>query len=179
MARENKTKYAILGMLASGEASGYDLKKKMHESTNHFWYEGDSSIYPALKQLLEDKFVDVHIENKETDKPKKVYIITDQGKSLLEAWLKKEPEPTKDRDELLLKLFFGWNVPSMVSIDHIKEYKLRHEQDLVQYKRYYDRASNAEQTPKMKHHLLTIKAGIISAEAIISWCNEAIETLKN
>ena len=177
MARENKAKYAILGMLSGDQASGYDIKKKMAETTNHFWYEGDSSIYPALKQLLKNEYVSFWLENETSDKPKKVYAITDSGKALLKSWLEKPPEPTKDRDELLLKLFFGWNVSKDISIYHIKNYKQKYEKGLLQYKKYYEHVLQNQQTKKTKYYLLTIKAGIISSEAAIKWCDEAINLL--
>jgi DNA-binding PadR family transcriptional regulator len=50
MAKPNKTRYALLGFLLMQDATGYDIKKLMERSTNNFWRETDSSIYPILKQ---------------------------------------------------------------------------------------------------------------------------------
>ena len=70
MAKENKTQYAILGILAMSPGSGYDIKKLMNKSTNYFWYEGDSSIYPGLNKLYKEGCVDFEWANETSDKPK-------------------------------------------------------------------------------------------------------------
>jgi len=71
MAKPNKTRYAVLGMLSMQPSSGYEIKKMMEQSTDHFWREGDSSIYPILKQLLEEGMLTCEVGNAESDKPKK------------------------------------------------------------------------------------------------------------
>ena len=54
MAKANKSRYAILGMLALEAASGYQIKKEMEESTSNFWHESYGQIYPILKLLTEN-----------------------------------------------------------------------------------------------------------------------------
>lgn len=39
MAKEHKSRYAVLGMLSLGPMSGYDIKKVIEESINNFWQE--------------------------------------------------------------------------------------------------------------------------------------------
>ncbi len=51
MARENKTKYALLGLLNVCPGSGYDIKKLMEQSTSNFWNESYGQIYPILKDV--------------------------------------------------------------------------------------------------------------------------------
>ena len=50
----NKTRYAILGVLLEGPATGYEIKSLMGRSTAYFWRESDSTIYPMLKILAEE-----------------------------------------------------------------------------------------------------------------------------
>ena len=44
MAKENKSKYAVMGVLSICPASGYDIKKFMECSTSNFWSESYGQI---------------------------------------------------------------------------------------------------------------------------------------
>lgn len=179
MARINKTRYALLGILSMGKASGYDIKTAMKESTDHFWKEGDSSIYPVLKQLLDEGLVSVELGNIETDKPKKIYAITKAGAAALCDWLRNEPEPAPKRNELLLKVFFGWNADPEITINHLKEFRRKTEQMLNKYRSSIlaKKASVAKLTNVETHRFLTLKAGIAYHQASLKWCDDAISLL--
>ncbi len=180
MARINKTQYALLGFLSMGSSSGYDIKKYMERTTSHFWREGDSSIYPILKQLLEEGKVICALTNTESDKPKKVYTITKTGQQELEQWLLETPEIPHSRNEMMLKVFFGWNVEREVIVNHLENYRNIVKSRLNQYKFWEKRvpASKAIKTDRLRR-FLTLRAGVISAEATLKWCDEALELLKN
>jgi PadR family transcriptional regulator AphA len=47
----NKTEFAILGLLASGPRSGYDIRKEVQDTLSHFWNESIGHIYPMLRRL--------------------------------------------------------------------------------------------------------------------------------
>ena len=177
MSKENKTHYAILGMLAIEESSGYDIKKKILNSTNNFWCEADSSIYPAFKQLLLEKCVNYKVVNENTAKPKKVYSITEFGKSKLNNWLNKKPEKTKERNELLLKIYFGWNVPIEISITYLINFKYECEENLKKYEAYSKNLSLVKHKRRAFHQKLTIRQGILTTKALIEWCNESINDI--
>ena len=58
MAKQGKSQFAILGMLGLlKKCSGYDLKKHMESSTQYFWKETFSSIYPVLEDLENQKLI--------------------------------------------------------------------------------------------------------------------------
>ena len=60
MARKaGTTEYAVLGMLALGPGSGYDLKKRVEGSIAHFWSESYGQIYPILAHLASQGLVRV------------------------------------------------------------------------------------------------------------------------
>lgn len=100
-------KYAILGLLDQRELTGYDMKKHFEDSLGQFWSAKHSQIYPELKRLTEEGFIefDIHIQGKKLEK--KVYQITDAGKRELHEWLRKKgPIPDTTKDEFMLKTFF-------------------------------------------------------------------------
>lgn len=59
-------KYAILGLLDQHELTGYDITKHFKDSLGQFWSAKHSQIYPELKRLTEEGFIefDIHIQGK-------------------------------------------------------------------------------------------------------------------
>src|SRR5215470_7305675 len=111
MAKENKSRYALLGMLGIRPGSGYDIKKFMEQSTSNFWNESYGQIYPLLKQLSEEGLATSHAEKQEGKPERKIYTLTEEGKDELVNWLGTTVEETPERIEILLKLFFGHFLP--------------------------------------------------------------------
>lgn len=71
--------------------------------------------------------------NPENYKTKKTYTITKLGKKILQDWLTKEPEPIPVRNELLLKVFFSWNLNPKIITNHILQYQDQIEKKLKEY----------------------------------------------
>lgn len=179
MSKGTKTRYALLGILTLGPSSGYDIKKAMERSTDHFWREGDGSIYPILKQLLEEGLVTCELANVESDKPKKIYTITNDGQRELEDWLSQDPVLLPQRNELLLKVFFGWNVDNQVTVRHITKFQQFCKSILENFadieKLHFPKPLSGG---KMFRYL-TLRAGITYTEASLAWCDDALRMLKN
>ena len=95
-------KYALLGFLNYGDKTGYELKQSMDTSTQNFWHAKQSQIYMTLKRLEQSGLVISEIEPQEGRPDRRVYTITDEGKTDLQKWLA-SPITTRDsRKELLL-----------------------------------------------------------------------------
>src|SRR5579872_3449209 len=107
MAKSGKSQFAILGMLALlKKSSGYDLKKHMESSTQYFWKETFSSIYPVLEDLEKQKLIVKVATLTKSDRKRNTYSLTAAGQNALESWLIGPFEDVQLRNELLLKLFF-------------------------------------------------------------------------
>lgn len=90
--KNNNTQYlkglfeiAILMMLQKKTMYGYELTKELKESK--CFSISDGSIYPILKRLTANDYVDVFSEEYE-GRIRKYYRITDLGKALVENRLK-------------------------------------------------------------------------------------------
>lgn len=94
-----------LGVLSSGEASGYEIKKEIEEGLfSHFIDASFGSIYPALTQLAGEGLVTVRAEE-QTGKPdKKVYAITAQGRAALTRAIAVLPAKDKYKSEFLFQM---------------------------------------------------------------------------
>jgi PadR family transcriptional regulator, regulatory protein AphA len=179
LARKNKARFAALGILSHGPASGYDMKIMMQRSTDNFWKEGDASIYPILKQLLKEKLITLNIAKTKSPRQKKIYTITKSGMEILQDWLKQYPEPSPSRNELLLKVFFGWNVDSKITIEHIEKFRGQIETTVRKYRslNLAAKAKNSKLSNQEVFQFLTLRAGIVVSEACLQWCDESLQLL--
>ena len=75
--------YALRRML-EGPVYGYSLAAEISERTGASWSPGPGAIYPALHRLVEKKYARARTEG-----GRRVYYITRQGKSKLEAFRRK------------------------------------------------------------------------------------------
>lgn len=121
MARINKSRYAILGMLMEKPRSGYEIKQIMQRSASHFWHETDASIYPML-QTLEAKSLVVSKKEYVGKRVRKIFEITPAGADDFLVWFSLPNEVERRRDELMLKLFLGGHAPAEVVRRHLEIY---------------------------------------------------------
>jgi DNA-binding PadR family transcriptional regulator len=105
----------ILGLLAWGPHTGYEIKRITDRSTRFFWGASYGQIYPELRRLEERGFV------KARDEPRgrvrrRVYTLTSAGRRALTRWLEDPDDTYELRDEGLLRLFFG----ELVELDELR-----------------------------------------------------------
>ena len=114
-------KTVCLGMLTSGPASGYDLKKEFASSFAHFFAAGYGSIYPALSWLLDNDLVSCQEIPQEGKPDRKVYRISEEGHQFLLKALKNTEPCHKIRSEFLATICFAHLMPPedvQVILDH-------------------------------------------------------------
>ncbi len=180
MALKNKSMYAILGILNLSPSTGYDIKKYSDKVLSGFWNENFGHIYPTLKMMLKAGMIEIVFREK--NEKKVLYGITEKGKQELETWLLEETVQQPIRSEFMLKLLFSSSQPRENVIRMLKEYKELHEKNI---EKYLGMQKDLEQGIReiSKERVCFIKAvlrkGIISGEAVISWCDETIEELQN
>jgi DNA-binding PadR family transcriptional regulator len=98
--------YLVLGLVACGASTSYELKQKVASSVGFMWSFPHSALYAEPGRL-------VHIgllteEREEHGRRRRLYALTAEGHAELERWLH-EPatEHPQLRDLGLLKLFFS------------------------------------------------------------------------
>lgn len=107
MPKENRARFALLGMLHYGDMTGYEIRKRLNEMVGYFWQEPSASVYPALKALEEEGYVTAHRERPETGPTRIRYSLTPAGRAAFSGWIIQDPAPTAMRNEFALKLLFG------------------------------------------------------------------------
>jgi DNA-binding PadR family transcriptional regulator len=105
-------KTLCLGVLSTGDATGYEIKKFFEDSFSHFYVAGFGSIYPALAELTREGLVTCSELEQEKRPAKKVYHLTEAG---LEAFRRalSETYPThRVRSDFMVLLFFAHLLPA-------------------------------------------------------------------
>ncbi len=75
----------ILGVLSAGPRHGYGIAKAVREETGGVLKLGEGQLYPALYALEEQGWVSAEWENEDSDQPRRIYRITDEGRAELAA----------------------------------------------------------------------------------------------
>jgi DNA-binding PadR family transcriptional regulator len=93
----------ILRRLRSGPAHGYELRKRVEETTGFVLH--NNSLYPALRRFEEAGAVTKAAEPQEGRPPRLVYTLTEVGRELLHDMLAELPaEQAGDETEFLARL---------------------------------------------------------------------------
>jgi len=178
MSKENKSKYAVMGVLSLWPSSGYDIKKFMECSTSNFWSESYGQIYPILKHLVEEGLAASHVVKQEGKPEKYIYTLTEQGQEGLRDWLSESIESAVERNELLLKLFFGVSIPLEKNKEHIHAFQKLQLHLLAKYEGIErELVAHAQDDVAFTYRVMTVRYGIHRCRALLTWCDETLDTL--
>jgi DNA-binding PadR family transcriptional regulator len=97
-------KHAVLASLLDGEASGYDLAKRMDVSVARFWHALPTQIYAELRGLEEDGLVDGREVPQERRPNKRLYSISAEGREEIARFTREPGRATAIKDDLLIKI---------------------------------------------------------------------------
>jgi PadR family transcriptional regulator, regulatory protein AphA len=101
-----------LGILTRGEATGYEIKKLFEDGGyQHFVEASFGSIYPALNQLTREGLVQVRSEAQDKRPDRKVYSITQAGRSQFLASLMKPLTEDRHRSPFVFAMLFSHLLP--------------------------------------------------------------------
>ena len=154
----------ILGMIALGKTTGYEIKQFADATARNFWAVSYGQIYPELKRL-EDQGLVLGRAEPSGARARTVYELTEAGRQALQGWLGSDEEPLYElRDEGMLKLFFSDSLPDR-RIENIRAMRERHERKLAHLRGLEQHASEG---PAGAY--LTLQLGIGSTEWLIDWC---------
>ncbi len=169
----------LLGLLTTEPMSGYDLGLTIRGSVGYFWNESYGQIYPNLKKLAAGGFVSSKSEPQKGKPDRQVYSITKKGRERLAKWLAVPPQPEVPRNELLLKLFFGEQVPAPMLIDYVEHMAEEHRAVLLLLER-----AEREEIDKNRHYpgapywRMAAHYGQAEIKAHVLWAEETIAELK-
>jgi DNA-binding PadR family transcriptional regulator len=172
--------HAILVSLAEKSASGYDLARRFDASIGHFWKASHQQIYKVLGRMEADAWVASEAVSQDGRPDKKVYAITDLGRTELTTWSAKATPVEPLRSEFAVKirgLQFG---EAAAIIDDVRVRRRAHAERLAYY---LDSAAKFYPDPDAlgRDELggwLTLRGGILAEETSIAWCDEILDRLQ-
>lgn len=179
-ARNNgRTRNAVLGVLAFGPATGYEIRKLLSETTSHFWKESYGQIYPALEDLRKEGLIK-EIAHARSGRETRRYAILPAGETELREWIRgPEIQLKSGRNELLLKLFFARASDAPYLVPQVESYH-RLIAELRETYRGFTTETNPDDVPPDARTLIgtTIDYGIAAAEMQMQWCERTLSTLR-
>ncbi|WP_158630014.1 PadR family transcriptional regulator [Cohnella sp. AR92] len=168
--------YAILGIIAHGPRSGYDIRKQFNASLRFFWSESYGQIYPMLKQIEREGYAEP-VESNDSRR-KKLYRITPEGQTVFRQWLSEPVNPINYRDELLLKIFVAGPQDAKAILALLASEREELEKNVAVLKEQESQALQQYHNRVPPTWMLTLRYGIHSMEARLRWCEEAIHDLR-
>lgn len=173
--RRSRTIFAVLGFLASGPKTGYDIRSAISRSTSFFWNESFGQIYPILTKLTALGWAELIPARQPGRRGRQSYAITPAGSSALREWLKSPAQSEIVRNEMLLKLFFSKYSCLQDAKKQIVEAARRSERRVSVLEAVQTKISAADSKIYEK---LAIGYGFAIEKAIIEWSKEALTTLE-
>lgn len=111
-------RHAVLGLLAEGPASGYDLMKLFDISLANVWPATQSQLYGELGKLADSGLITVTAEG---PRGRKEYAITEAGSAELRHWLTEVAPVHGGRSDLLLRVFFLGQLSRDEARDYLRD----------------------------------------------------------
>ncbi|MDX1418802.1 MAG: PadR family transcriptional regulator [Rubricoccaceae bacterium] len=178
MASSNRTEYAVLGLLALGARTGYDIKKMADGALSHFWNESFGHIYPVLRRLEGRGLLTSTVEPQEGRPDRRVYALTPEGQATLQAWFAQPVEPVPPRNELLLKLFFAPLASPEDLRRQIEANRDAQRAALDALDALAERVTREEaHNPNLPAWLLTVDHRRATLRALLDWSDDALDQL--
>ena len=166
---------AVLGLLAVGETSGYDLDKRIRRSVGLMWTPAKSHVYGTLARLVEGGYASVRKVEQSQRPDRRLFRITEQGGRALRRWLHESPlEPAKYRNQFLLKVFLGQHMDDQALIRHVEEGRADVQEELSQL----EALAKDVDPDRDFYSWLTLAYGLDRDRATIRWADMALEALR-
>jgi DNA-binding PadR family transcriptional regulator len=171
---------AILGFLAVEPSTGYLLQQRFQGSVGSFWTATQSQIYRELHALERAAMVLVEVVPQAGKPARKVYTLTDRGRTELRRWLAAPVEPAQLRDPLLLKLVFAADVEPARLAATLTQYTSALQATRAEYqarlsaKEIFSLARSKREAVLWE---LAIENGLAWCEAQIVWVERALKRL--
>jgi PadR family transcriptional regulator AphA len=179
--RENKTKYALLGVLSMGPMSADDIKEVLVEQIRYVWKDshGLGSIYPMLNRMLFGGLVEKTIEKRDGRRNRKVYHLTEKGLEVFRQWHTRPIDYQIVHKELLLKLIFGSKVEPNGNIKQVTSFQKMHKELLKVYEAKEQEFANRRDDPDARFKIFAARYCMNESRALLAWCDETLEMLHN
>ena len=175
--------YALLGLLARQDRTGYQLTRALRAPIGHFWTASHSQVYPELAGLEADGLVRHRVIEGPGPRDTKSYRITAVGRRVLADWVLTPAPSAPSRDEFLLRIYSLWTVDpqqaATVVAGRRDVYRAALENYLDQERAMQDEFGEGLRDPGNPAFAAyaTLRRGISFEQQAIAWCDWLLEAL--
>ncbi len=164
------TELTVLGLLAFGRRSGYDLLRLAEETVGYIWTPSRSQIYKVVPRLVAAGLATAREVEQRGRPDKAVYTITPEGRRTLRAWLGEVDEDAPDATVIFpLKLFFCDFVAPELALAQLDAYRSFLTRRLAGYERMQKDATDDERLFPQ----LILERAIARIRATLDWADGA------
>jgi DNA-binding PadR family transcriptional regulator len=168
-------RHGLLGLLAEGPASGYDLARRFSEALGSVWPAQHPQIYSELARLEAAGLIEVESTG---PRRRKAYRITDEGLTEVRRWLAEVEVDHTFRMETLFRAYFFWLMDPEDLKTHLATEQAFFAETAATLRGYAatkDRGDwgTSTQTRAMR---IALEAGIRINEALAGWAQWARES---
>lgn len=104
--------FVLLGFLADGPRSGYDLKLQLENDGAHFWHAHHSQIYTTLRRLERRGLARSRTQTARGLQERRVYTLTAAGRDALDDWRGRSITPEPAKDLAFARIYFAGAQPA-------------------------------------------------------------------
>jgi DNA-binding PadR family transcriptional regulator len=168
------TEGALLGMLAQGERSGYELSRRVADSIGYLWSPSRSQIYRVLPRLV-DRGLARSREVEQRGRPDKaLYAVTTAGRRALRSWLEEVEEEPADRTVYPLKIFFCDFASPQAALAQLDAYRRYLERLLARYREI----DMAPPDSRFVYPRMVLAHGIARVTSTLAWIDQSAEAIE-
>lgn len=175
--------HTILGFLNYGALSGYDLKKVFDVSVRHFWPADQSHIYRVLSRLTDQGLVEMEVIEQSERPDRKVYSITESGRSELLRWLRSAVSMPENRSAPLIQVFFAAQLSNEEILNFFEHAAEQLRMTLSRYDelppQLNEQMTDFKSPREEFFWMLTLESGYRTANARLEWIQEVITRIRN
>ena len=176
--------YKLLGLLARQPMSGYDLASHLKQRFVPFGPVSHTQIYPALASLEQQGLVRYHIVEQHAVRPnKKVYELTEEGRSALRQWVESPTPLVIFSDEFCLKAYSLWLADPERMRARFREQVQLHQEQLEHYERALQSkqlaiSAEPENADVFELHDVLFRYVIGYEHNYLAWCQSMLQYLE-
>jgi DNA-binding PadR family transcriptional regulator len=165
-------RHALLALLSEGPKYGHQLRQEFEARTGEVWPLNVGQVYSTLQRLERDGLVES--DGSAEDGPQKGFVITDDGRDELAAWLRTPPDlSSPPRDELVIKVLVAVRLPDV----DVHEVVQSHRRYLVQLMQEWTRLKEYAADRDLAFGL-AVDAELFRLDAVVRWLDAADGRIK-
>jgi DNA-binding PadR family transcriptional regulator len=177
--RITATEAAILGLLAAGDSSGYDLAKSAETGVGMFWSPARSGIYAVLPRLVAKGYATRKIVVQKRWPDKHLYRITKEGRAALRRWIESgPPEPDPAHNPFLLRVYFGAETEPGVVAEHVETRRAEALERIALHHKLEAEMDRPDAALRDRYRRIVLDWGLEYYEAVVRWADATLRELR-